>query len=114
MNARDELASIIQHEYGNAVYGKRLSDCYTAPADAILAAGYRKPRTITDRAGLSSLPDGSILMSGDRIAQYKGAIWRVSHGMVTRVGRELEGVTPFGYFVDPIPATVLHEPGADE
>lgn len=57
MNARDELASIIQHEYGNAVYGKRLSDCYTAPADAILAAGYRKPEPEPDWDSVAARDD---------------------------------------------------------
>ena len=41
-NERDELAKIIRREYLRAIDRKRPSDAFTAPADAILAAGYRK------------------------------------------------------------------------
>ncbi|WP_028265909.1 hypothetical protein [Arthrobacter sp. MA-N2] len=47
MNARDELAEIIQ-DCGEYIPGSHADD-YVSPdkaADAILAAGYRKPRTI--------------------------------------------------------------------
>lgn len=49
MNARDELAAIIDdrwHGYGYNPQGA---------ADAILAAGYRKPRTITNAEELDDL-----------------------------------------------------------
>lgn len=105
MSARNELHDIIADAYEDKNYG-HLS---LAAADAILAAGYSKPRTITATEELPSLNEGAVLMSGDRIKRYAGAIWRVSGGMVVRVGRELDGVTPFTYFVDPLPATVLHE-----
>jgi hypothetical protein len=59
---------------------------------------------------LRDLPDGTILKSGDRIRQYDGALWRIRGGMVDRVGQERDGVTPFKYFVDPLPATVIYEP----
>jgi hypothetical protein len=81
-----------------------------AAAAAILAAGYRKPRVISGVEDLYGLPDGALLISGNRYPGYAAAVWRVSDGMVTRVGRELDGVTPFRYFVDPLPVTVIHEP----
>lgn len=40
-------------------------------ADAILAAGWRKPRTITTRAELSSLPGDSVILCDE-------AAWQVS------------------------------------
>jgi hypothetical protein len=79
--------------------------------DAILAAGYRKPRTITTTAGLEALPAGTLLLSCSKYPRYAGTVWRVSSGrVVEKAGREAEGVTPFGYFKDPLPATVLYEP----
>ena len=53
MNARDELASIIQREYTRAVDRKRPSDAFTAPADAIVTAGYR--RIFDGDCGLSNV-----------------------------------------------------------
>jgi hypothetical protein len=76
-------------------------------ASALKAA---QPRTIDTVAGLRSLNDGAVLMSGGRIKMYDGAIWRVSDGMVVRVGKGRDGVIPFTYFIDPLPATVIHEP----
>lgn len=120
MSARDELAGIL---HGKGAYcgscgyeDGECADCtdvLSGYADAILAAGYRRPRTITTAEELGALPNGSLLLSGDRIRMYSGAVWRVkSGGMIERVGKELDGVTPFRYFVDPLPATVLHEPEA--
>lgn len=88
MNARDELTTLI--------LGK------TAPraADAILAAGYRKPRTITTAEELDALPDMSVV--------------RTSAGTIANiVGHDAYF---FGYEksahrgVLALPATVLYEP----
>ena len=43
---REELARIIRREYNRAIDRRRPTDAYDAPADAILAAGYRKPRIL--------------------------------------------------------------------
>jgi hypothetical protein len=53
MSARDELAAIIRKEPG-----------YPASklADVILAAGYRKPRTITTSAELDALTEGATIV----------------------------------------------------
>jgi hypothetical protein len=116
-NERDDLAAIIASPESvdggpvscgpNAVYAART-------ADAILAAGYRKPRTVSSVEELDGLPNGTLLLASDRYPSYAGSVWRVkSGGMIERVGLELKGVTPLRYFKDPLPATVLHEPEAD-
>jgi len=64
MSARDELTTLI--------LGK------TAPraADAILAAGYSKPRTITTRTELEALPDESVILDRDGdVFQRRGGDW---------------------------------------
>lgn len=76
--SRDELASIIKREYIRAIDRKRPSDCWDAPADAILSAGYFKPREIpnehlsSNREGVYPVPftPGMIVESAD------GSIWR--------------------------------------
>jgi len=89
MSARDELTTLI--------LGK------TAPraADAILAAGYSKPRTITTREEVEALADGSVLID--------------SHGDVANLRDDFW----FSYETAPmthhrmakyLPATVLYEP----
>lgn len=65
---------------------------------------------ITTTEVLRSLPDGTYLQSGDHYKQYEGAIWLLRGGFLSRVGRELEGVTPIRYFVDPLPVTVVDGP----
>jgi len=69
MSARDEmskeLSAIIKREYTRAIDRKRMRDCYDAPADAILAAGYSKPRTITSQKDLDALPVGSVIWAFD-------------------------------------------------
>lgn len=122
MSERDELRGTLSNTICNAsnytkraqpyLLGSDMSVVLDKTADAILAAGYRKPHTISTAEELDALPEGSVLMSGDRYKMYAGAIWRIGGGVVVRVGREREGVTPFKFFVDPLPATVLHEPGA--
>ena len=110
MSARDELSGIYQNvlAMGHGVISR--PEQGNAAAAAILAAGYRKPRKVTGVEELYGLPDGSLLISNSRYPIHAGAVWRVHSGMVSRVGKELEGVTPFRYFVDPLPVTVIHEP----
>jgi len=64
MNARDELAHLVS------------SRNITLVPDAILAAGYRKPRTITDRAEVEALPDGSVVAdSAGDVSEKRGGLW---------------------------------------
>jgi hypothetical protein len=90
VSARDELTML--------VLGK------TAPraADAIVAAGYRKPRTITTIGNLAGEPDGTVI--------------RTAHGKTMELLRG-HWQTPdskvwWSPLIDWLPATVLHEPEA--
>jgi hypothetical protein len=105
MNARDELAKLIESGYGDDT-----TDCpYDhAPtiADAILAAGYRKPRTITTAEELDALPSGASILWGGKVygaarVHQKGRAYWFRPG---RVGHTV--VTPSVVY----PATVLYEP----
>lgn len=74
-------------------------------ADAILAAGYRKPRTITTFDELDELPRGSVVLDRDGLSlhlDYAG--WNASNG--TR-GIERETLEREAF-----PAIVLHEEAA--
>lgn len=107
MTERDELAD----ELADSIF--RCTGVTTSSsksmADELLAAGYRRPQQVTTVEELAALPVGSLLVSGERIRMYAGSVWRIeSEGMIVRVGREREGITPFGFFKDPLPATVLH------
>ncbi|MDN4644956.1 hypothetical protein [Arthrobacter sp. PsM3] len=91
MSARGELTTLI--------LGK------TAPraADAILAAGYTKPRTVTTRDEVAALPEGSVLIdSAGDVAQLRHGLWcsyetaAMTHGRMAKY----------------TPATVLYEPTA--
>jgi hypothetical protein len=90
MSARNELTTL--------VLGK------TAPraADAILAAGYSKPRTISTREELDALPSGSVVVTADgepNILHDNG--WVLPNG-------------PAGYtswaIAQGLPAVVVYEP----
>ena len=83
MSARDELATTILHHpwlpdheglytgLCTSCPGRPISGGHNSPshadhlADAVLAAGYRKPRTITTEAELESLPIGSVIWAFD-------------------------------------------------
>jgi len=67
-------------------------------AAAVLALGYRKPRTITTTEELDTLPEGSVVLTcfGDA-CQMRG----------TR-----EDLTAWHFLVKYGPATVIHEPEA--
>jgi hypothetical protein len=106
MSARDELAEIIQ-DCGEYIPGSHADD-YVSPdkaADAILAAGYSKPRTITTAEELDALPVMSVVL--DRLdicyrlyrdTAYREPVWCV-------VG-ETSPSSPHAW----LPATVLYEP----
>jgi hypothetical protein len=101
MSARNELAGVIDnlrdHESNEAI------------ADAILAAGYSKPRTITTEEELDALPNGSVVLS---------EVYRAHHGLSISFQRWEDGAwhrgarsgsTDPSYF---LPVTVIHEPKA--
>lgn len=55
MNARDELAKVIVAAYGEDAEAECPCEQDFEVTDAILAAGYRKPRTISTAAELDAL-----------------------------------------------------------
>lgn len=75
MSARDELVQIICE--GRAAWvtdlAQRKSEEYQA--DAILAAGYSKPRTITTIDELDALPDRSLIETRGGVVFQKYAGW---------------------------------------
>jgi hypothetical protein len=124
MSARDELAlelfigdngnqpreaSIADWEYFHAAgnFQGRVEH-YEVMADAILTAGYTKPRTIPD-AHLCQLSDGSYRTdhkAGTIVESADGSVWRFDEGdwnCLDWVSASLLG-----------PATVLYEPTCQE
>ena len=101
MNAREELAALIESGYagddGDCPYEHAPSI-----ADAILAAGYRKPRTITTAEELDALPLESVVKSAE------GNVWEFL------VGGWFETASRVGHVASDLalPATVLYEPEA--
>ena len=61
---RDELERLMAEGFADDPY---------AIADAILAAGYRKPREVTTPAELDALPVGSVVLDGWGTAYQKEA-----------------------------------------
>jgi hypothetical protein len=71
-------------------------------ADAILAAGYRKPRTITTVEELDALPVGSVILDPAGLSLHKNEFtgWCASNGAKNISGEMLD---------EALPATVLYE-----
>jgi hypothetical protein len=94
MKARNELTTLI--------LGK------TAPraADAILAAGYRKPRTLTKHEQLLDLTKGTVLRDLD------GDILVADPGPEDMWFRQIDETWPLTPRAVVLPVTVIHEPEA--
>lgn len=100
---REELAAIIS---APRMHTNMSGDKHRATADAILAAGYRKPRTITTIEELNALPDESIV--------------RTRHGDILELDEDRTGEWRNGYrpgwdigFIaseHDLPATLLWSP----
>lgn len=113
MNARDELIEILHREAtADRVKNSPLRDVpvvaakVEATADAILAAGYRRPRVVATVAELDALSEGAVIRSddsGDSAQKDHEGYWYLWGGDVGLVSEEIT-----------IPATVLHEPEADQ
>lgn len=104
MNARDELADVFTgHPVGFGGFPKKLMRGHAQEiAEAILAAGYRKPRTVTTTEELDAMPAGSIVLDMDPDALLK-----------THTGSWRSLLDPDGHFGSKdisLPATVLYEP----
>ena len=91
-NERDELARIIASNHTSAA------------VDAILAAGYRKPRQVTTVEEMQALPMGSVIRLDDRGYVY-------ARHYSDSVFPEDDWVSPLHHVFDEdwLPATVLHE-----
>lgn len=106
MTDRDELARIIGDATETYVHEE------PGPlnaADAILAAGYRKPRTITTETELDELPDGAVLRGahGQISVIHRGETNSWPPLEVQHVGTE---EIDFDYQYIALPATVLYVP----
>lgn len=108
MSARNELARIVSEALGNVtgIYDTT-DDEDREIADAILAAGYRKPQQVTTVQELDALPVGSVVRT-DRAGVYEKGCFPdepdFPYWLVTGMSRE------FASLVLSLPATVLHEP----
>lgn len=104
MSARDELALTMRQNFSGWM-GPAVS--YEA-ADAVIAAGYRKPRTITTAQELAKLARGTVLrdLDGDVVVADPGPedMWF----------RQIDETWPLSAGTIVLPATVLHEPEADQ
>ncbi|UXM92530.1 hypothetical protein [Paenarthrobacter sp. JL.01a] len=111
---RDELAELLQVVMHRTDEITRWT--LQAPidlADALLAAGYRHPRTITTTEELDALPDGSVVQSAD--IEFNGRttpdIWSYRRGhwfCITAIS--IGGEVYRGPATEiALPATVLHE-----
>jgi len=110
VNAREELALVLANAQrfrnGSSMLpsAAHVSRLALDDADAVLAAGYSKPRTITTVEELDALPDGSMVMDSDPDALLKtDKGWLSVH--------DNDGYTYPSRYVA-FPATVLHEGGA--
>lgn len=106
-NERDELAGVIHDSLYPGAYRE---DRMTWPqgifveADAILAAGYKKPRTITTAEELDALPVGSVILDPIGLSLHKNEFtgWRASNGAKDITAEMLQR--------EALPATVLYTP----
>lgn len=121
MSARDELAKLLfvtdnhdakdpDHEWEMTTrHNPNFSEAYFVMADAILAAGYRRPRTITTAEELAALGHGSVIRSEHRHywVAHKEDGMGADQGWAAAGGSALTSRDLTSW----LPATVLHEPG---
>ncbi len=104
-NETQELAGVIADTYLNNMGAGPLAPKLTNIdlAEAILEAGYRKPRTVTTIEEIDALPEGTIILDSDPDAMLKDADgWRSL----------LVPDVKLKSFTIGLPATVLHDPAA--
>jgi hypothetical protein len=102
MSARNELRDLIHRNLHQIEGFERWT--FQAPvdlADALTAAGYRKPRTITTAEELDALPEGSVTL--DRTGDVQK---RTYEGWMSTGAEEPNYVA--------LPATAIYEPEADK
>ncbi|WP_341394047.1 hypothetical protein [Arthrobacter sp. G119Y2] len=100
MSARDELARDLKSIEATQTSLEHTLSFHAWTAEALIAKGYRKPRTITTVEELDALPRGSVIRDGDEELMEKTDIgwccWVYLEGFLSS---ELA-----------LPATVIHEP----
>ena len=105
MTDREELARIIDENYEIDIDSPAIGTDLVC-ADAILTAGYRKPRTITTVEEVAALPEGTVIRS-----QTHGYVFELA----TTIRNKAYGYSfaeETGSFIDDsyLPATVLYVP----
>jgi len=111
MSARDELADVIAWRYHAANPRPTVLD--GAVADAILAAGYSKPRTITTVEELDALANGTVIRTAgveyecDPRVAVKSGFW---HGESEWFTADDSEWCLSSDELDDLPVTVLYEP----
>ena len=101
-NERNELTRVIAEADGSGHFlrnGRQFA--YGPLADAILAAGYRKPAVVTTAEELDALPHESVVLDceGDAWQRTNAGWYIVTSGTV------------MSNLIDYLPATVLHVGG---
>jgi hypothetical protein len=113
MSTRDELVDLVEDAVEDACYNSDGPPSLAGvvaryAADAILAAGYSKPRTTTTAEELDALPAESVLGATDgtvyrRAVDGLGAVWRAAGSGRNRFPDSIQ-----------LPATVLYSPEASK
>lgn len=76
----DTARSVIDGELGILVNGSDIDNTADALSYAILATGYRKPRTVTTTEELDALPEGSVILGGGVVPRIRTEIGWVGDG----------------------------------
>lgn len=117
MNERDELRGTLSNTICNAsnytrraqpyLLGSDMSEVLDKTTNAILAAGYRRHRTITTAEDLDALPVGSVIKDRDRdVCQRFRTGWRAM------IHEDHNDPWLTDTMEIALPATVLYEPEA--
>lgn len=107
MSERDELVAILERDDLHFDTGSHYELATEDAADAVLAAGYRKPRTIATTEELDALPFESVIRDGDECVLERWGDLEES-GWVTVM---VTSFVPRDQIT--LPATVLYAGGAE-
>lgn len=114
MTQRDELAELIRANRAVWVTNSEHAQMEARQADAILTAGYSRPKQVTTVAELDALPVGSVVLHNGRAFQHYPAYpapfdeyqkWKCGDGGFVRSTKDDSTI---------LPATVLYSPAVDK